>query len=316
MAKSGAKLICIAKDVDHTILVREYLSYKKSQGVTEHTITNHKSGLKYFFDSYTGDIRDSKRLREAVGRFLNDRKNEYYNKLLQTLRQFFDYCIRESVIRTNPCEGFKYKSHTTRIVQHSQDTIERLLKLPNRATFSGLRDYILMLLMLDTGIRPNELLQLKAGDIDGMSHQVIVREEYSKTRQLRVLPISDIVENSVKKLIKARHPQWAADVPIFCSFSGHRLTSHNLQEKFREYGKRLGVTITPYHLRHTFALWFIRNNGNIFALQKIMGHAKLDMTRHYLNLAQADIEESHKKASPLNTLFQQNKRVIRIKKRG
>lgn len=91
------------------------------------------------------------------------------------------------------------------------------------------------------------------------------------------------------------------------------MTSGNMQEKFRGYSEKLGVNVTPYHLRHTFALWFLRNGGNLFALQKIMGHSKLDMTRHYVELVQADVKNSHEKASPINNLFTQAHTVTKLK---
>jgi site-specific recombinase XerD len=312
MSKTGLKLVKISQEVDLNTLVEDYLVFKKAQGVTKYTITNHKSALKYFFQDFEGKISNTKYLKQGVYMFLSDKKNEYYNKILQTLRQFFDYCILENVIKQNPCDGLKYKSHTTRIIQHDEEAIRVLLKVPDRNTFPGLRDYTLMLVMLDTGIRPNELLQIRLEDLDLANSQIIVREEYSKTRQLRILPLSDTVLQSIKKLINVRHSEWRNDVPIFCSFSGHMLTSHNLQEKFRDYSKKAGIKITPYHLRHTFALWFIRNNGNIFALQKMMGHAKLDMTRHYVNLVQADIRNSHKESSPINTLFKVSSRKTKV----
>jgi site-specific recombinase XerD len=56
-------------------------------------------------------------------------------------------------------------------------------------------------------------------------------------------------------------------------------------------------------LRHAFALGFLRNEGNIFALQRIMGHSSLEMTRRYLALTDQDLKEAHAKASPLNNLM-------------
>jgi len=199
------------------------------------------------------------------------------------------------------------------VVQHDKQVIKTLLGMPDTSTFSGLRDYVFMLTMLDNGIRPNELLQIRLQDIDFMNNQIIVWEQYSKTRQLRTLPLSSQVVNAFKKLIHARHEQWNEDVPVLCSFSGHRLSSHNLQEGFRKYSQRLGTNVTPYHLRHVFALMFIRSGGNVFSLQQILGHSRLEMTQVYVNLVEADVKDSHSKASPINNLFEQVNRVKYVK---
>ncbi len=312
LAKKGAKLIGIAQDINPFSLVSEFMVFKRAQGVTNFTVSSYRSALSQFFTEYKGSITDVKKLRQAVTIFLASKKAGYHNKLLQALRQFFDYCICERVIREHPCEGIKFKRESARVIQHNEDTIKALITLPDQSTFAGLRDYVFMLTMLDTGIRPNELLLLQITDIDFNNGQLIVREEYSKTRQMRTLPVSIQVSNLIKKLVSVRHEDWDILTPVFCSFSGNRLSSHNYQERFRQYASQLNVHITPYHLRHTFALWFIRNGGNVFALQKIMGHSKLEMTRHYVNLVEADIKNNHLKATPINNIFATTKKVLKI----
>jgi|GEM_PF-3355523 len=58
---------------------------------------------------------------------------------------------------------------------------------------------------------------------------------------------------------------------------------------------------------------FIRNGGNVFALQKIMAHTKLDMTQTYISLVQADIKNTHEKATPMNSLFAKSHTVTKLK---
>lgn len=168
MAKSGAKLLTISRDINPCSLVSEFLEVKKAQGVTAFTIRSSKSALNNFFAEYKGSITDGKKLKHAVCLFLADKTNEYYNKPLQALRQFFEYCIGENVLRTNPCDGLRYKKHTNRIVEHSEETIKAMLQLSDRSTFAGLRDYVFIMVMLDTGIRPNELLQIRISPQDNI----------------------------------------------------------------------------------------------------------------------------------------------------
>jgi len=76
--------------------------------------------------------------------------------------------------------------------------------------------------------------------------------------------------------------------------------------------KKLGLNVTPYSLRHQFALYFLRNGGNVFALQKIMGHTKLEMTRNYIAVVESDIVGNHEKASPVSNLLKESNRVRKI----
>ena len=313
MAKKGSKLIGIAQDINPFSVAEDFLRFKKAEGVTNYTLTSFRSAYRQFFADYKGTLREEVKLRRAVILFLADKKAGYYNKLLQALRQLFNYCMLDKLCKEDPTEGIRYKRESSRIVDHSDKAIKTLLSLPDCSTFAGLRNYTFMLTMLDTGIRPNELVQIKMTDINLEECQLIVREEYSKTRTMRLLPISLMVAQNIRKLILARHSDWANDIPIFCSFSGNNLSSHNFQEQFKNYSEQLGIHITPYHLRHVFALMFIRNGGSPFALQKILGHTKLDRTLTYVNLAESDIKENHTKASPLKTLFQKKNIVRKVK---
>ena len=289
-------------------LIDDYLEGKRLAGVTQFTLDNQKSTLNRFFRDCAG-VDGQKQWEKAVCSYLLNKRNSYFNKELDTLRQFWDYCVEEQVISKNPCQGIHFRPHASRIVDHSQGTVRKLLKMPDRTTFAGLRDYTLMLLILDTGIRPQEALRLKVTDIRFQDKNVLVREEYAKTRKARYLPLSISTIHALKRLIESRHSAWKDECPVFCSFSGKPLETRELQDRFRIYAKKIGASITPYQLRHVFALGFVRNGGDPFTLQAIMGHTKLDQTRNYINLVKLDIMTAHEKATPLGQFMDESRRV-------
>ncbi|NLJ60222.1 MAG: tyrosine-type recombinase/integrase [Firmicutes bacterium] len=71
--------------------------------------------------------------------------------------------------------------------------------------------------------------------------------------------------NAIKKVISARHPLWGDNVPIFCSKDGREMTPSTWGHEFKKCIRRknLDDTISPYDLRHTFAIMFLRNGGNL-----------------------------------------------------
>lgn len=308
--KGGVRAGDSPKTFNLNQLLEEYLQEKKvKSNLAEHTIYVHKRHIIMFFDKYKGELADTPKLNQAIAAFLDNRSNGYFNKILQSLRGFFGHLVDEGFVKINPVDSYRFRSHDHRVIIHDDATIKRLLSLPERKkkdkkknrmvdNFVGVRDYALMVTMLDTGIRPSEILQLKPMNIT--SDHIVIPKDVTKTDEMRIVPITPETFTVIKKLIACHQKEWGSDTPIFCTEDGYEITTHYLQQRFREiYADKLGMEFTPYHLRHTFGLWYIQNGGDVFSLQKIMGHRKLETTRIYVNLARKDVAASHKKYTPL-----------------
>ena len=95
---------------------------------------------------------------------------------------------------------------------------------------------------------------------------------------------------------------WSDEVPVFSSCEGTALRNDTWGDRLEKYGDELGVKIHPYMLRHTFATLFLRAGGNALALQRLMGHSTLEMTRRYVHLNQDDVKTQHTGASPMQRI--------------
>ncbi len=92
---------------------------------------------------------------------------------------------------------------------------------------------------------------------------------------------------------------------VFLTAGGRPITRNRIQKRMALYGERAGlkgVRCSPHTLRHTAAVSFLRNGGDVFSLQRILGHSTLAMTRHYCELADVDVNRAHTTASPVDNL--------------
>lgn len=174
----------------------------------------------------------------------------------------------------------------------------------------------MILLQLDTGIRPGEVLSLRKKDFSPGELRIVVPQDVAKTRQPRVLPLSLVVSKALTALLNAHDSSWR-DATIFPTCAGAPMLPSVWAQLFKmRYAAVLGVNITPYSLRHAFALAFLRNEGNTLALQRIMGHTTLTMTTRYVNFSDADLRAQHEKASPLAGLAEEpRKRMGKLRER-
>jgi len=162
----------------------------------------------------------------------------------------------------------------------------------------------MILMLLDTGIRVSELAGLRLPDVsieDGLLKVL------GKGNKERVVPMGKQVARHLWRYISHCRPEPA--MPrldrVFLTREGGSLGKDRLDKIMRAYGRKAeitGVRSSPHTLRHTAAVTFLRNGGDVFSLQRMLGHATLEMTRRYCELADVDVKRAHMTASPVDNL--------------
>lgn len=201
------------------------------------------------------------------------------------------------------------------VVPFTDDDIRALLGTCNRtrktegrrnpfdmARPTAKRDRALLLFLLDTGVRASELARLTIGDVDLQKGEVSIKPYLSgKKSRPRTVYIGRGARSALWKYLTERgNPE--PDEPLFLSSKTESsLDRSGLRQLIVRLARRAGVkNAHPHKFRHTFAIQFLRNGGDVFSLQRLLGHSSLAIVKHYLALADDDAGKAHKGASPVD----------------
>jgi len=240
------------------------------------------------------------------------------NGYLRALQAFWSWLGREDFVNDNPFSKMKIPKAPKKIIPvFSSEQLRQLLAAIDTASPIGWRDYAIILTLLDTGVRCSELTGLRLTDVNLESRLLKV---WGKGSKERLVPIGAKVQKALWKYLACYRPEPA--VPryeqVFLTRDGHPLTKDRLEAIVESYGRKAditGVRVSPHTFRHTMAVTFLRNGGDVFSLQRILGHSQLEVVRGYVNLAQSDISWVHRRNSPADNLEFKLPRLHRRKAR-
>lgn len=158
------------------------------------------------------------------------------------------------------------------------------------------RNRAIILLLLDTGIRSSELCKLRIHQVDMQNRRVKV---FGKGAKERSVPFSPRTGKALWRYLASRMDDSAGD-RAFITLTGSNFTRDRLYHLISGVGERAGVQdARPHRFRHTFAINYLRNGGDPYSLQIMLGHSTMEMVKRYLSLAQADLDNQHRIASPV-----------------
>lgn len=227
------------------------------------------------------------------------------NGYLRALRAFWSWAQTEGFLQENPFSRVRIPKAPKKIMPtFTEEQLRQLIAAIELGSPLGHRDYAIILMLLDTGVRCSELAGLRLEDVnlEGRLAKVL-----GKGSRERLVPIGARLQKALWRYTTFHRPEPATPRyhQFFLTVGGRPLTKDRVEAIVKHYGRKAGlsgVRVSPHTFRHTFAVMFLRNGGDVFSLQRIMGHSTLDVLRIYINMAQADINEAHRHHSPADNL--------------
>ncbi|MFD1270621.1 tyrosine-type recombinase/integrase [Paenibacillus motobuensis] len=226
------------------------------------------------------------------------------NTKFKTLKTMFKFLEEEGYIDYDPSVKIQKTAEPQKQIKILEvEDIKRLLAAPDRRTYAGFRDYVIMNLLVDSLCRINEVLSLRKEDVDTVQGFIYVLETVAKSRRGRTVPIQKRTARLLAELMRECE-DFESDY-IFLTNYGGRLTDDRFRERLQQHANKVGVDvhIHPHLFRHTSATIFLENGGTERYLAEIMGHSDLRMVTRYTHLSKQDIKKKHDQFTPLNNVI-------------
>jgi site-specific recombinase XerD len=289
--------------------------------LSPHTIADYKNTFRKLVNFLPGDPLFTAITREQIIEFLASQGKEISNKTLLNyhvgLSSLWAWASNEGIVPANIVHLVERPKAQKTIIQplsekDIRDVISALSYSAYYKTTTGKtvrnrlddadRNTAIVLLLLDTGIRATELCELiiRRADLRSANKSIVVHG--GKGNKDRQIPISAKTAQAIWKYLLSRKGA-RADEPLFVTDQNRALCRDQLGDMLRNAGERADIPdVHPHRFRHTFAIFYLRNGGDIYTLQAILGHTTLDMVKVYLQIAQTDLECAHRKASPVDNM--------------
>jgi len=268
-----------------------FIKRLENEGASQSTIKNYGYNLALICLEY----------RLLPEKITENQYVEYYNKLLKRkasgshmlhavycVRKYFHLYGWKCPLTANPVIPAK----RTMPVALSKEEVMQLLPacgdIINKAVIG---------LLIDTGMRKNEVLNLELRDLDFNRSMILIRE--GKRRKDRYVPFSITMQKVIKAYLKSYHPQ----TYLFERKAGEAMLPHWPAKVLAEAVARTNIIkrVHCHILRHTFSVLQLEMGKDIRHIQLWLGHKRLETTAIYLNIANIDSDQNW--SGPLDNLY-------------
>ena len=287
----------------------DYLQLEKKY--SQKTIIAYKNDLMSFQDfNYSKfDQKNIKgvnysQIRSWIVSLVADKiSNTSINRKISSLNSYYKFLLKTGDIKINPLNEHKaLKTKSTIQLPFSETEISNVLNPLNfDESFEGHRDYLILELLYTTGIRRQELIDLKIQNIDYSNKTIKVLGKRNKERYIPL--ISSTIE-SIDKYLKYRDKlkNIKSNDKLFLTSKGKSLYDNLVYRITKKYftGFSTKSKKSPHILRHSFATHLLNNGADLNSVKDLLGHTSLAATQVYTNRSIEEIKKVFKKPHPRN----------------
>lgn len=291
-------------------LIRRFKDFLVSErNYSEHTVRAYLTDLSEFngFLRRKGVLNDGSdiscidevSIRAYVGWLYGKKSSKKStSRKLASIRTFFEFLMREGVIRKNSAKLVPTPKGEKRLPAFlTVDEMFRLIETAETKGVLGLRDKAILELLYSSGIRVSELVGINLSNIDLTSSLVKV---LGKGNKERIVPLGSKAQEAIRQFIEKRYELHSKGDSLFVNSRGGRLTTRSVGRIVKKYSIISGIpkNVSPHVLRHTFATHLLGSGADLRAIQEMLGHSSLSTTQRYTHTSIEKIMEIYDKTHP------------------
>ena len=283
-----------------------YITHEKKYSA--HTCTAYEKNLNDFsdfcashFELYNIEQVDYSQIRTWIISLVEKKNtNRTVNRKISVLRSYYKFLLRTEAITLSPLKLHRPLKVSKKVnVPFSTEEVDRLL---NSDLFSedyeGVLQKTIITLFYYTGIRRQELIDLKVTSVDFETNTIKVLGKRNKERMIPLLPGAVAVLKtylSYKKELSVALPNC-----FFCSTSGSKLSEGFVYQTVNHYFSMVSTKVkkSPHMLRHSFATHLLNNGADLNSVKELLGHESVAATQVYTHSSLKRIQEIYVKAHP------------------
>jgi len=278
----------------------KYLSVVKKY--SKHTINSYKIDLLELYD-FTNDLIniDNVIVREYLDYLYSKKlKRNSISRKISSIRSFYNYLLNEGIIKTNYFKEINKIKKDGSLPKYIKDNdLEKLFNYFDKEKVLDQRNLLILEMLYATGIRVNELVNIKLNDIDYYKKSIKIIGKGKKERIVFYGSFcEDILDlylhNGRQELLKSPNEY------LFLNKNGTRLSSRYIGKMLDNIIRKCEVEyhISPHTLRHTFATDMLNAGADLISVKELLGHSSINTTSIYTHVTNEQIKKVYEFAHP------------------
>lgn len=285
--------------------IEEYLNkleYEKNY--SSNTIIAYKENLLEFLE-----FLDNNKIKNCdyddIRKYLKNLFDKNYSnssicRQISCLRGFFKYMYSNNYIENNPMTLITNPKSNKRLPKFLYyEDLEKILNTPNIKDYIELRNLLILELLYSTGVRVNELVNIKVTDIDFNSRKIKILGKGNKERYVLFgTPCLNLINkymNVSRKKLDLKKSDY-----LLLSKTGKKINSREVRSIINKEVEISGlkIKISPHTFRHTYATHMLNEGADLRTVQELLGHENLSTTTIYTHLTNEKLRSAYLNAHP------------------